>query len=43
MDLEYGDLQRVTITKGNGFKIDNMVKAYLNTGLVPIKVNLKIS
>lgn len=43
MDLEYGDLQRETITKGNGFKIDSMAKVYLNIVLVLIKVSLKIS
>lgn len=43
MDLEYGDLQRETTTKGNGVKIGNMVKVYLNIGSVPIKASLKIS
>lgn len=41
--LEYGDLQRETITKEIGFRIDSMVKAYLSIALAHIKVSLKIS
>lgn len=41
--LEYGDLQRETITKEIGFRIDSMVKVYLSIALVHIKVSLKIS
>ena len=43
MGSEYGDLPRVIRTKANGLITDSMALAVLNTKIVPILENMKIS
>jgi hypothetical protein len=42
MVLVYGNLQKATIMKDNGFRIGSREKVYSNIGTVLITVNLKI-